>query len=405
VQSRRRGAAAWNRRRDGELVPGHERHDRVEAIQRGLTRAGARVSEVFVEPAQVRAALHAIHDPVYLEFLERTSATLGRGEQRFYEEWSPPGLAVDTPLFRGAFSVAEEGVRTALGAAALVANGTGTAYAICRPPGHHAGPSWLGGYCYLNNAAAAAWLLREAGARVVILDLDFHLGHGTAAIAGDMPGVRYVSFHASESSYYPWIASEPPSQSTWISYPQAPSEDELVDDVEAAVVEHAADSDAVVVSVGFDIVRDDPHGGWDCEPAVFESIGRVLASRELPLCLVQEGGYAIELLEECAFRLGRGLVSDPLQPLRDRLDVVDEQILTALAERFDLCRSIGRVKRDERIPIMQEHRLAAVRAHYASAVERGVPRDFVDAFFDLVTFAACCVEEEVLAPAAVEEGP
>ena len=74
-------------------------------------------------------------------------------------EWAPPGLPADSPVWAGVFDTAFEGVRTAMTAATAIIDGEQFSYALCRPPGHHAGPAFLGGYCYLNTAAAAAYTI------------------------------------------------------------------------------------------------------------------------------------------------------------------------------------------------------------------------------------------------------
>ena len=83
-------------------------------------------------------------------------------------------------------------------------------YALCRPPGHHAGPAWLGGYCYLNTAAAAAYTLCEGGVKpCAILDLDFHFPTGTSAIVAPFENVSLGSLHASTLAEVPWRHVEP----------------------------------------------------------------------------------------------------------------------------------------------------------------------------------------------------
>ncbi len=101
-----------------------------------------------------------------------------------------------TPIGAGTWAGAKAASDAAATAADLVLGGARAAYAICRPPGHHAGPAFFGGSCYLNNAAVAAAALRAGGAtRVVVLDIDAHHGNGTQACFWDDPSVLYASLH------------------------------------------------------------------------------------------------------------------------------------------------------------------------------------------------------------------
>ena len=112
-------------------------------------------------------------------------------------DFAPPGLEPDIPVDAALVAAAHEGVRTAITAAERLAGGARFTYAVCRPPGHHAGPDFLGGYCYLNNAAAAVRTLAEAGVRPVgVLDLDLHYPNGTAALVERMTGATLHSLHA-----------------------------------------------------------------------------------------------------------------------------------------------------------------------------------------------------------------
>jgi acetoin utilization deacetylase AcuC-like enzyme len=214
------------------------------------------------------------------------------------------------PIFGGAYSLAREAMAASLEASHLLLEGAPTTYAACRPPGHHAGPNWLGGYCYLNNAMAAVEHLSRSGKRpIALLDLDFHFGDGSSAIAKRMSDVYFQSVHTSAVSEYPWLSEEPVAAGQLLtSLPAPPSEagflrvlDRLLDECSKRGVQ------AVVVSLGYDIVVGDPHGGWSLPPSVFAKIGRSLTDLELPVCFVQEGGYGIEQLAECSMQLATGV--------------------------------------------------------------------------------------------------
>jgi acetoin utilization deacetylase AcuC-like enzyme len=186
-------------------------------------------------------------------------------------------------------ATAREGVGTAICAARALVAGAHFSYALCRPPGHHAGPGWLGGYCYLNNAAAAAQELHDGGfSRVAILDLDLHYPNGTAALLGRMAGTSLHSLHGCTGANLPWERVRPRTDREHL-------------------VAHSAD--AIVLSLGYDLVAGDPHGTWSFQAPVFERIGSLLARTELPVCVVQEGGYELDSLADCSHAFATGLLS------------------------------------------------------------------------------------------------
>jgi acetoin utilization deacetylase AcuC-like enzyme len=218
--------------------------------------------------------------------------------------------AVDpsTPIVEGTWDAALAAARCALGAAAAVADGARSAYALCRPPGHHAGPSTYGGYCYLNNAALAAQLLRDRGLRrVAVLDLDAHHGNGTQEIFWERADVLFVSIHGTPETEYPYFlgwadergagagegftVNHPLAHdATWTEY--APALDAALEAVAAFA------PDALVVSLGVDTFEGDPISPIALRGEHFPLVGRRLASLRAPTVLVQEGGYALAELGE-----------------------------------------------------------------------------------------------------------
>lgn len=313
TQVNRAGRTPWTLDRAGHRIPGHEAENRLDAIAAGLAVVdGVGFHTADAANSEVEAVLAEIHSSDYLEFLELVSRELPEGEHYVASDRSAPGVAADTPVTRGTYTLACEAVRVALSAAGRVAVGSAVAYALCRPPGHHAGPSWAGGYCYLNNAAAAAFALVRAGAeRVGVLDLDFHLGNGTAAICAEHAKVAFGSVHMDPRAVFPWQNLEP-GEAPLISFERSPSSVEFLDavrNVRARLLTEGAA--ALVVSIGFDIVDTDPHGGWALPATTFRELGALLRSTGVPLCLVQEGGYNLGTLPQCATHLARGLTSTP----------------------------------------------------------------------------------------------
>jgi acetoin utilization deacetylase AcuC-like enzyme len=264
-----------------------------------------------ISDAVLDAALVAVHDPGFVRSLAQNAASLEDGQVMLDELHSPPGLSAQTPVFRGAFMLAREAVRTALGAAQLIVGGESLSYALCRPPGHHAGPAWFGGLCYFNNAVAAAHFLTQSGvAPLAIIDVDFHFGDGTSALLQDRRDIFYASVHSSTVSQYPWDRKERQVDGQRIvALGEAVTGDTVVAQVADCVREALCrGARALVVSMGYDGLMGDPYGAWRLAPRAFRSLGRVLADSGLPLCLVQEGGYNLTNLEHGSRALAIGLL-------------------------------------------------------------------------------------------------
>jgi len=195
----------------------------------------------------------------------------------------------------------------ALTAADLVAAGTSAAYALCRPPGHHATPAGYGGSCYLNNAALAAQALRDAGrARVAVIDLDAHHGNGTQAIFWERGDVLYGSVHVDPGAgWFPHVVGYADetgagdgSRATR-NVPLAPGTGDggWLDGVTDLVswVE-AAGCDALVVSLGVDAAADDPESPLEVTADGYRTAGSLVSGPGLPSVIVQEGGYHLPSL-------------------------------------------------------------------------------------------------------------
>jgi acetoin utilization deacetylase AcuC-like enzyme len=292
--------------RHGQKMEGRDDERRTAELRAGLTRCeGVRAALADTKDEDVTRILRALHEGEYLDALCKVSWE----EPTMMPEWAPPGLPADSPVWAGVVASAFEGVRTAIAAAQGTLDGERFTYALSRPPGHHAGPAWLGGYCYLNTAAAAAYALCEGGVKpVAILDLDFHFPTGTSAIVEPLESVSLGSLHASTIAEVPWRHVEPRERELFVEFDEAPEEGAYLRALTETVEELASASRALVLSLGYDIVASDPHGSWDFQPAIFERIGSVLASSGLPICVVQEGGYSLEALADCSHAFARGLL-------------------------------------------------------------------------------------------------
>jgi acetoin utilization deacetylase AcuC-like enzyme len=291
----------------GRILPGVDDNRRMAELRRGLLRhAGVRAADADADSEEVEQTLSVLHEPDYLEALGEVSE-----EPVVMPELTPPGLPPDIPVSAGLVEAAREGVRTAVTAAERLAEGARFTYALCRPPGHHAGPGWFAGYCYLNTAAAAVQTLRQAGVRPVgILDIDLHYPNGTAAIVESMGDASLHSLHASPVTNVAEGTVAPNSErEVVVEFAGSPDASSYLDALAASIDALAQSSAALVVSLGYDIVAGDPHGSWEFEPQIFTVIGAMLAASGLPLCVIQEGGYALETLAACSEAFATGLLS------------------------------------------------------------------------------------------------
>jgi acetoin utilization deacetylase AcuC-like enzyme len=194
----------------------------------------------------------------------------------------------------------------------MLLDGEQCVYALCRPPGHHAGPDFFGGYCYLNNAAVAADILARAAAPVAIVDLDYHHGNGTQAIFYERADVWYGSVHVDPTNTYPYYAGyadetgsgEGEGANLNIPLAEGAGEDAYLAAVGRLLEPAAAaDASALVVSVGFDAWTGDPFSTFGLTADGYAEIGQRIRARGLPTLLVQEGGYQVTGLGQlaCAF--------------------------------------------------------------------------------------------------------
>ncbi|MCO5160533.1 MAG: histone deacetylase family protein [Mesorhizobium sp.] len=192
----------------------------------------------------------------------------------------------------------------AITAAGLVKAGERAAFALCRPPGHHAGAGFAGGYCFINNAASAAqWFLDQGAKRVAILDVDYHHGNGTQEIFYPRNDVLVVNLHADPMVEYPFFLGhadergEGPGEGFNVNYPMpfGTAWDAWAEALEAGcrkVADYAPD--ALVVSLGVDTFEKDPISKFKLRTEDYPKIGRRIAKLGLPTLIVMEGGYAVE---------------------------------------------------------------------------------------------------------------
>ena len=267
----------------------------------------------------------AIHSAEYLHFLEHIHARWRRIEGASEEvvpnvhpnrtgsgyPASAAGQAgyhmADTacPISAGTWAAAVASAGVATHAAELVLAGSAHAYALCRPPGHHAFPDMAGGFCFLNNTAIAAQRLRREYARVAVIDVDVHHGNGTQACFYRRKDVLTISLHADPVRFYPFFwghaaergEGEGEGFNLNLPLPRGTGDDGYLDALEGAGRRLAAfRPGALVVALGLDSYEGDPLAGLAITTAGFGRIGEWVGRRGLPTVLVQEGGYLCEAL-------------------------------------------------------------------------------------------------------------
>ena len=307
------------------LIPMCESPDRIDTILAALGAQGHRdiqaASRFGLDPVL------RVHTSGFVDFLERCwplwEAEFGPGGfataymfgMRGMDQVPNAGVHsmlacytfdVCVPFVAGTWTAIRSAVDVTLSAAQHVAEGGGSAFALCRPPGHHASSDLAGGYCYVNNAAVAAQMLLDRGAaRVAILDIDYHHGNGTQRIFYDRDDVLYASIHATPEREYPFLmgyARETGAgRGTGFNFNQPLPLGTRIDSYRPAlkaalarVSEHAPD--VLIVSLGVDSYIRDPVGGFALESDDFLTLGAEIAALPLPTLFVMEGGYAIEEL-------------------------------------------------------------------------------------------------------------
>jgi acetoin utilization deacetylase AcuC-like enzyme len=317
----------------GQIVDTPETAARATMIEAALRAAGHAVSA----PENFGLApITAVHAPEYLDFLEtihaRWRALPGAGPEVVanihpnrhmgHRPQSVIGLAgwhcADTacPITAGTWAAATASAQAAVHAAELVLAGERFAYALCRPPGHHAYADMAGGFCYLNNTAIAAQHLRRSFGRVAILDIDVHHGNGTQGIFWRRGDVLAVSIHADPANYYPWYAGYEDERGAGeglganlnLPLPHGSDDSAFLDAVMrglGAVRDFVPG--ALVVAAGFDTHERDPLGALKVTTPAYREIARRIAALGLPTAIVQEGGYGTAELPENVLAFLAGL--------------------------------------------------------------------------------------------------
>lgn len=325
------------------LVVANEKHDIHHVRERGYVESPARVGVIrrelgktdlfeFQKPARFGDEhVAAVHDADFLRYLERMCASL-KDKPSVYpyvfpirNPARPPRempvragyYCIDTftPLHFNAWPAARRAVDCALTGADSLLKGRHFAYALVRPPGHHAERRVFGGFCYLNSAAIAANYLSRQGS-VAMLDIDYHHGNGQQDIFYRRPDVLTISIHGDPLFAYPYFTGfadeigEAEGQGFNLNLPLA---EKISSAQYARTLAYALNRirqyapSFLVVCLGLDTAKADPTGTWSLSAADFEENGLRIGSLGLPTLVVQEGGYNTRTLGVNVRHFFRGL--------------------------------------------------------------------------------------------------
>jgi len=306
----------------GQLVRPFECPERWDYVVAALKDAGF---DEFQEPGALdRQLVERVHDSKFVAFLESA-----------WQQWSGEGfkgqaiptviparrmqqrepdhidgklgyyaMAIETAICAGTWPAASVSAAVAQSAADSMLSGAGSAFALCRPPGHHAAYDLYGGYCFLNNAAIATQRIRDAGAaRVAILDVDFHHGNGTQDIFYSRSDVLFVSLHGDPVDAFPHFlgyadeTGREQGEGFNANYPLPPGTPysawkvALIDGLKKI---KKFDPEYLVISLGVDTFEQDPISFFKLKSEDYIDYGREIAHLEIPTLFVMEGGYAVE---------------------------------------------------------------------------------------------------------------
>lgn len=301
----------------GAPQPCPEKPARVEALLGAVVRLGLSVQQprdAGIDP------IRAVHPERYLTFLQTihdrwiripgASAEVIANIHPASRSDGYPKSAVgqagfhmtDTscPISASTWASAYASAQSAIHGADLIVSGESVAYALCRPPGHHAFAEIAGGFCYLSNTAIAARRLQVQGRRVAVLDVDLHHGNGTQGIFYEDPTVLTVSIHAHPERYYPFFWGYPgetgagPGAGANLNLClERGSGDAAYMDALATALERIAlwGADTLVLALGLDAFEGDPFAGLAVTTGGFTRISRAIRALGIPTLIVQEGGY------------------------------------------------------------------------------------------------------------------
>lgn len=273
-----------------------DQRSQLEALKKKLKVAGE-FKEIM--PWRIRKSDCRIHK--YVKMLEKRCNNLQKEDEVFPHIFLQEKCYDSfTPLHQNTLAMAENSLNLALNAAEHVMAGkSNTAYALCRPGGHHAGIHYYGGYCYLNNAAIAANRAVKKGFRPLIFDFDFHHGNGTQEIFYNSDQVMVLSLHGSPDTTYPYYCGY--SDETGSRKGQGFNKNIEIhaNDTQAQIMNYLTDihqfisqykPDLLICSCGYSFHKDGLYIHPDIDENYYYALGKVLSSFKMPKLFIQEGG-------------------------------------------------------------------------------------------------------------------
>jgi len=310
----------------GQVRPNFEIPARAQALLEGVAALGL----VPERPADAsEAVLETVHGPAYLDFLRTAHADWSAMEEAGPEvvanihpapemlaHGARPGSGpiaragwftadASCPIGPHTWTAALSAARCALAAAEEAVAGR-SAYALVRPPGHHAYPARAGGHCYVNNAALAVERLRAGGAaRVAVLDIDSHHGNGTQGAFWERGDVLFASIHGDPGGYYPWYVGHADERGAgagegWnlnLPLPRGSGDASWLEALDTALAAIGRfGPDAIVLSLGFDASEHEPLNYLAVTEGGFARAGERIGALRVPTAIVQEGGYNVDML-------------------------------------------------------------------------------------------------------------
>ena len=298
---------------------------RVDAILSGIKQSARECEVVYIDGEIEDEELFKIHSKEYAAFLKAICNELKEGEEYIPAMFGKAlqnapikhqgGMftrEIGSPIVKGTYTAAKNSAQCAFEAAKhFVKHTPNLTVALCRPPGHHAGSSRYGGYSFFNNAAIAATTLLHHSYKPVILDIDYHIGDGTAELSSKHD-FSYYSLHIDPWRNYPYLDKDVDfgQSARLVHLHKGTTSTEYLQKLQNTVNQIAKEQfDVLVLSLGFDILQTDwcQDGAVEVKIEDMQRIGQTLSSLKKPIIVVLEGGYDIANLQESAAKLFKGL--------------------------------------------------------------------------------------------------
>ncbi|MBN2076517.1 MAG: histone deacetylase family protein [Dehalococcoidales bacterium] len=323
----------------------NDRHGIHHVEERGYVESPVRIDAIMEELNKVdlfqripvrhysEKNITAVHDSGFVEYISNVCSKLDEGTAIYpyvfpvRNRARPPKdlpiragyYCIDTftPLTGNAYLAAKRAVDSAITAAKQLLQGYRLAYALIRPPGHHAEPATFGGFCYFNSSAVAANLLSKYG-KVAMLDVDYHHGNGQQEIFYERDDLLTISIHGHPSFAYPYFSGfrgekgKGSGRGFNVNYPlpEIIKNEKYHQTIAEALKRIRRFRPAyIVVPLGLDTAKEDPTGTWTLDAGDFERIGNAIGSLRRPTLVVQEGGYDTRVLGTNALHFFKGLWS------------------------------------------------------------------------------------------------